>query len=162
MQIYDKKITQNYIKCLIPINGSTIDLWNNAKQHPDELAASGYPNYVAYPNTDWWNEIYKKQWMQKHSISISGKEKRSGYTMSLGYTKNPGIVRSTGYERFQGRINLYSDVTDWLRVGSRIWGHVTNHDVIVTTGVDIFQANTLQRLEYLTYLLKHQWMRITL
>ncbi|MDY6384133.1 MAG: TonB-dependent receptor plug domain-containing protein, partial [Bacteroidales bacterium] len=80
---------------------NTIDLWNNAKQHPDELAASGYPNYVAYPNTDWWNEIYKKQWMQKHSISISGKEKRSGYTMSLGYTKNPGIVRSTGYERFQ-------------------------------------------------------------
>jgi serine/threonine protein kinase len=30
MQIYDKKITQNYIKCLIPINGSTIDLWNNS------------------------------------------------------------------------------------------------------------------------------------
>ena len=113
---------------------NTIDLWTNAKQHPDELAASGYPNYVAYPNTDWWNEIYKKQWMQKHSISISGKEKRSGYTMSLGYTKNPGIVRSTGYERFQGRINLYSDVTDWLRVGSRIWGHVTNHDVSYVDG----------------------------
>ena len=30
IEIYDKKITQNYIKCLIPINGSTIDQWTNS------------------------------------------------------------------------------------------------------------------------------------
>ena len=29
-KIFKKKIIQNYIKCLIPINGNTIDLWNNS------------------------------------------------------------------------------------------------------------------------------------
>ena len=34
---------------------STIDMWEAAKADPNGIAASGYPNYVAYPNTDWWD-----------------------------------------------------------------------------------------------------------
>ena len=96
----------------------------------DGLSASGYPNYVAYPNTDWWSEIYNKSLQQTYNVSISGKEKKSGYTMSFGYVDNPGIIDNSGYNRYQGRINLYSDVTKWLRVGARIWGNVTNQDVL--------------------------------
>lgn len=55
---------------------SSIDLWEAANADPNGTSASGYPNYVAYPNTDWWDEIYTKQWMQKHSISLNGKENR--------------------------------------------------------------------------------------
>ena len=58
---------------------SSIDLWEAAKADPNGISASGYPNYVAYPNTDWWDEIYTKQWMQKHTISLNGKEKKTGY-----------------------------------------------------------------------------------
>lgn len=108
---------------------SIIDTWNTAKQNPNELASTGYPNYVAYPNTDWWSEIYNKKWMQEHSVTVSGKEKKTGYSISFSYNKNPGIVNNTGYDRFQGRINLYTDVNDWLRVGTRIWGNVTDRDV---------------------------------
>lgn len=72
---------------------SSIDLWEAANADPNGTSASGYPNYVAYPNTDWWNEIYTKQWMQKHSISLNGKEKRTGYSMSFSYIDNPGVVK---------------------------------------------------------------------
>lgn len=85
---------------------------------------------MAYPNTDWWSEIYNKSLQQTYNVSISGKEKKSGYTMSFGYVDNPGIIDNSGYNRYQGRINLYSDVTKWLRVGARIWGNVTNQDVL--------------------------------
>lgn len=108
---------------------SSIDLWNVAKADPNGIAASGYPNYVAYPNIDWWDQIYTNQWMQKHTVSINGKEKKSGYTMSFSYTDNPGVVKKSGYKRYMGRVNLFSDVTDWLRVGSRLWGNVTDRDV---------------------------------
>lgn len=101
---------------------SIIDTWREAAKDPDGLSASGYPNYVAYPNTDWWSEIYNKSLQQTYNVSISGKEKKSGYTMSFGYVDNPGIIDNSGYNRYQGRINLYSDVTKWLRVGARIWG----------------------------------------
>lgn len=108
---------------------SIIDTWIAAKKDPNGLSETGYPNYVAYPNTDWWSEIYTKQWMQKHSVAVNGKENKTGYTLSFGYTKNPGVVKKTGYERYEGRVNLYSDVTNWLRVGTRIWGNVTDQDV---------------------------------
>lgn len=109
---------------------SIIDTWRAAAKDPNGMSSSGYPNYVAYPNTDWWSEIYNKSLQQTYNVSISGKEKKSGYTMSFGYVDNPGIIDNSGYNRYQGRINLYSDVTKWLRVGARIWGNVTNQDVL--------------------------------
>lgn len=112
---------------------SSIDLWEAAKADPNGISASGYPNYVAYPNTDWWDEIYTKQSMQKHTISLNGKEKKTGYSMSFSYMDNPGIMKNTGYNRYMGRVNLYSDITDWLRVGTRTSGNVTDQEVSVTS-----------------------------
>lgn len=125
---------------------SSIDTWEAANANPNGIAASGYPNYVAYPNTDWWDEIYTKQWMQKHSISLNGKEKRTGYSMSFSYIDNPGVVKKTGYQRYMGRVNLYSDITDWLRVGTRTWGNVTDRDVS-SSGSGFFNSiNTMKML----------------
>ena len=125
---------------------SSIDTWEAANANPNGIAASGYPNYVAYPNTDWWDEIYTKQWMQKHSLSLNGKEKRTGYSMSFSYVDNPGVVKKTGYQRYMGRINLYSDITDWLRVGTRTWGNVTDRDVS-SSGSGFFNSiNTMKML----------------
>ena len=125
---------------------SSIDTWEAANANPNGIAASGYPNYVAYPNTDWWDEIYTKQWMQKHSLSLNGKEKRTGYSMSFSYVDNPGVVKKTGYQRYMGRVNLYSDITDWLRVGTRTWGNVTDRDVS-SSGSGFFNSiNTMKML----------------
>lgn len=106
----------------------TIQKWRDAEQHPNDYAESGYPNFVAYPNTDWWEEIYQNKWMQKYSVSVNGAEKRSGYNISLSYLDNPGLMRNTGYKRYFFRANVYSDITKWLRAGTRIWGYLTDRD----------------------------------
>ena len=106
----------------------TINQWREAEKDPDGIALSGYPNYVAYPNTDWWDEIYQNNWMQKHSLSVNGSTDKSGYNISLSYINNPGIVDNTGYQRYFGRVNVYSDVTKWLRVGARMWGYHTDRE----------------------------------
>ncbi len=108
---------------------SSIDTWEAAKADPYGIAASGYPNYVAYPNTDWWDEIYTNEWQQKHTVSINGKERKTGYSMSFSFIDNPGVIKNTGYKRYMGRVNLYSDITDWLRVGTRTSGNVTDRSV---------------------------------
>lgn len=118
---------------------SIIDTWKAAKENPNGISSTGYPNYVAYPNTDWWDEIYTKQWMQRHTLSVNGKENRTGYALSFGYTDNPGVIKQTGFQRYDGRINLYNDVTDWLRVGTRISGNVTDQDVSAS-GSDFFNG----------------------
>lgn len=129
---------------------SSIDTWKVANADPNGISVSGYPNSVAYPNTDWWDEIYTKQWMQKHTVSINGKEKRTGYSMSFSYIENPGVVKKTGYTRYMGRVNLYSDITDWLRVGTRIWGNVTDSDVS-DSGSGFFNSINTQKMLPCTY-----------
>lgn len=130
---------------------SSIDTWKAANADPNGIAASGYPNYVAYPNTDWWDEIYTKQWMQKHTVSINGKDTRTGYSMSLSYIDNPGVIKKTGYSRYMARVNLYSDVTSWLRVGTRTWGNVTDQDVSSSGRGDFFDTINTQKMLPCTY-----------
>lgn len=108
---------------------NVIQQWEDAKANPNGIAASGYPNYVAYPNTDWWDHIYNKNWMQRHSLSVSGKEKRTGYQLNFTFFDNPGIMDKSGFKRYSGRVNLYSDITDWLRIGTRTNGYVMNSEV---------------------------------
>ena len=130
---------------------SSIDTWKAAGADPNGIAASGYPNYVAYPNTDWWDEIYTKQWMQNHTVSINGKDSRTGYSMSFSFIDNPGVIKKTGYSRYMGRVNLYSDVTDWLRVGTRTWGNVTDRDVSSSGQDDFFNTINTQKMLPCTY-----------
>ena len=32
----------------------------------------GVPNYVAYPNTDWFDEVFDTGYSQEHNLSVSG------------------------------------------------------------------------------------------
>ena len=59
-----------------PFSDITINQWREAEKDPNGISASGYPNYVAYPNTDWYDEIYSNDWMMKHSLSVTGQEGR--------------------------------------------------------------------------------------
>ena len=124
---------------------SSIDTWKAANADPNGISTSGYPNYVAYPNTDWWDKIYTKQWMQSHTVSINGKDTRTGYSMSFSIIDNPGVVKKTGYTRYMGRVNLYSDITEWLRVGTRTWGNVTDSDVS-SSGSSFFNSINTQKM----------------
>ena len=75
-----------------PFSDITINQWREAEKDPNGISASGYPNYVAYPNTDWYDEIYSNDWMMKHSLSVTGQEGRTGYNLSISYTDNPGFA----------------------------------------------------------------------
>ncbi len=106
-----------------PFSEITINEWREAEKDPNGISLSGYPNYVAYPNTDWYDEIYSNDWMMKHSLSVTGQEGgRTGYNLSVSYIDNPGLIKNTGYQRYFMRTNVYSDITKWLRIGTRMWG----------------------------------------
>ena len=107
---------------------ATINLWREKEKDPYGKADSGYPNYVAYPNTDWYDAIYDGTWMQDYTVQASGSTDKSGYNFSFGYIDNPGILKNSGFKRFFVRSNVYVDVAEWLRVGSRIWGYNTDRD----------------------------------
>lgn len=100
-----------------------IEQWREAEKDPYGLADSGYPNYVAYPNTDWMDAMYNNSFYQRHTVSSSGSSKRIRYNMSLSYYDNPGTMDLTGLKRFSYRANVSSQVKDWLELGMRFYGY---------------------------------------
>lgn len=107
---------------------TTIDKWREAAVRPNDLAESGYPNYAAYPNTDWYDAVYNPKWMQEHSLTLTGAEKKTRYSLSFTYVDNPGLVVNSGMKKYYMRSNIESQVTGFLAVGLNAWGYHTDQE----------------------------------
>lgn len=105
-----------------------IQQWRDAEKNPNQVGDSGYPNYVAYPNTDWIDEIYQTKLMQEHSVSINGNEKKTKYNIGLTYLDNPGMIVNSGVKKYNINLNVISDITNWLEVGAHMWGYHDDQD----------------------------------
>jgi TonB-linked SusC/RagA family outer membrane protein len=97
---------------------STIDLWREKSQRPNELNEHGAPNYVAYPNTDWQRTLFGDGMVHDHNISVGGGSEKIRFNLSASYLDNQGIVDNTGIRRYSLRANLDAEVTKWLTVGT--------------------------------------------
>ncbi len=129
-------------------NQSTINQWRAAAADPNGIAASGYPNYVAYPNTDWYDEVYNPKWMMEHTVTVTGAEKRTRYGLSATYVDNPGLASNSGMKKYYMRANLETDVTNFLTVGMRAWGYHTDQE---RNNIDDLNGNMMQKATPGTY-----------
>lgn len=116
------------VDAALPFSQAMIDLWREKEKDPDGISESGYPNYVAYPNTDWMKAVYDAGIYQKHNISASGAAGGTKYLISMTYVDNPGVIDNTGAKKFLLRANVSSQVTKWLEIGARIWGTESNRE----------------------------------
>ncbi|WP_025762791.1 SusC/RagA family TonB-linked outer membrane protein [Dyadobacter tibetensis] len=88
---------------------------NGVKVQP---LVGGDPNMPA-GNTNWQKEIYKTGFITNSDLTISGGTKTSALSINLGYYKNTGMLRYTGYDRLSGRINANtSTFNGHLKIGA--------------------------------------------
>lgn len=59
-----------------------------------------------FANTNWNDAIFRTAPMTQHSLSVSGGTKDVHYMASVGYLNQDGILKGTGYERFNFRSNI--------------------------------------------------------
>lgn len=104
----------------------SIDGWRAAFINPNGLNAYGVPNYVAYPNTDWFDEVFDTGYSQEHNLSVSGSSDTMKYMISLGYLDNQGVMNrwnlDSSTQKINFRTNLEAKVLKWMTVGTRIYG----------------------------------------
>ena len=66
----------------------------------------------------WFDNIYNKGAVRhEHNVSVEGGSERTKYMLSLGYVNEDGTLVNTGFERYTGRGNIDSQVTDWFKAG---------------------------------------------
>ena len=73
-----------------------------------------------YPNTDWYEHVYRNALITGHNLSIRGGSEKLSSFLSLNYLKQEGIITNTDAERFGMRANLENKENSWLKVGARL------------------------------------------
>ena len=63
-------------------------------------------NALGTANTDWQDEIYQTALSVDHSLTVSGALKNLPYRVSVGYTNQEGILKTSGFERVTASLNL--------------------------------------------------------
>lgn len=111
-------------------SNATIDKWEAAKANPNGLTDHGFPNKVAYPNTDWGKVLFgERKLLQNHNLTLNGGSENTQYLFSVGYFNNPGTMPKTGADNVRMRINLQSKVAKFLTVGTQTFGDLQNTSV---------------------------------
>ncbi|MDR0796459.1 MAG: TonB-dependent receptor [Tannerella sp.] len=91
--------------------------------------ASDVPNLITRANkegTDWFKEIERDAFYSDLSLSVSGGSDKTTYSFTLGYLKNEGVLKYTGYDRFNLRSSIRTDVNKWLTIGQSVTAAFTN------------------------------------
>jgi len=72
-------------------------------------------------NTDWIDETFNSAFVQRYDLSFSGATEKLSYYLSGSYLDQGGTVgEENEYKRYTTRLNLKSDVKEWLEVGANI------------------------------------------
>ncbi len=76
----------------------------------DVLTASEYrqfDNHTDYGmETDWMDELTRNAFSQAYNLAVNGATEKSNYRVSFNYRNANGVVRNTGFEQFNGRLNF--------------------------------------------------------
>jgi TonB-linked SusC/RagA family outer membrane protein len=104
----------------------TIAAWEAANANPNGIYTNPnngnqIPNWLAYPNTDWAQEMFQATTYQKHNISVSGGSATSTYLLSLGFQDNPGTLENTSLQRYNIRANVETKIADIITVGTQTY-----------------------------------------
>ena len=86
------------------------------------------------PNVDYLDAIMRDGILQSHSISISGGTGKTKYFVSGNYFDQQGIIKSSDYKRISSRINIDTEVKDWLRTGVNLNITKATTDIIGSSG----------------------------
>lgn len=68
-------------------------------------------------NFDWQDAMEQQALRTEVGLSVSGGGDTNQYYFSAGYLNDKGIALESGYERFNLRSNITSEITKWLRAG---------------------------------------------
>ena len=75
-----------------------------SKYNADGTPADGAQHLFA--DTDWQDQIYRTAVSTDQNVTLTGAYKNLPYRVSLGYTKQQGVLKTSDYERYTASVSL--------------------------------------------------------
>lgn len=89
------------------------------------LTAEGKMNPEAglkYDDFNWLDAMQRTGNRTDANLNFSGGLDKSDYYVSVGYLNDQGYIINSDFKRFNGRINVNSQIKDWVKAGVNISG----------------------------------------
>src|SRR5690606_31336320 len=76
------------------------------------------------------DEVFRTGQQSNYHLAFSGGSDKTQHYLSLGYTDQVGMIRPATYNRLDGRLNLSTQVTPWLKLStSTVLSRAKDHGV---------------------------------
>ena len=85
-------------------------------------------NLLGTANTDWQKEIYRTATGTDHNLSVAGAAGQLPFRVSVGYTNEDGIMKTSNYNRTSGSISLTPSLFDnHLNINANVSGAISGN-----------------------------------
>jgi len=71
-------------------------------------------------DTNWYDEVYQTGASYSNTISYSGATENTNYYLSVGHTKQEGMLKTNEFERTSARVNIDQKVTSRVSIGTSL------------------------------------------
>jgi TonB-linked SusC/RagA family outer membrane protein len=115
----------------------------------DDPTSITYPKY--HNNTNWDNEVYQQGFTHSYNIGVSGGDEKALYFLSLGYSGNQGIVKTTDLQRLSTRTNADFFLTDNIKLGMNM-GYSSIDRTLLDDGINPYTSPTFLAMVKAPYL----------
>lgn len=125
----------NASKVLTSANGLVYNAYNvPGDQLVDPVTGSLNPGASLLWNESWEDAVYRTASRTNANVNVSGATGRMNYYLSADYLNEEGIVRFSGYKRYNMRLNVNMNATSWLNTGLNLDGSVGNRNNLTSGG----------------------------
>jgi iron complex outermembrane receptor protein len=95
-------------------------------------------------STDWEDAILRTGSTFNHNVSFAGGSPNTQYRASLNYLNQEGVVLSSGFKRYQARVNgTHQAIDGRLRLGLNLTGSQTRDDYVSAENSGGFEGGVL-------------------
>lgn len=83
----------------------------------------------------WFDEALRDNNLrQEYQLSVNGGNDKTTYLLSLGYLDDKGVITNSYFNRYSARLNLNSQVKEWLKMGLNTNYSMTKRNYLTNAG----------------------------
>jgi TonB-linked SusC/RagA family outer membrane protein len=92
------------------------------------------PNARLLWSESWEDALFQTAARTNANVNVSGASDKTDYFMSMGYLNEEGTLKFSGYKRYNMRLSVNTQATDWFKTGINLDGAVANTTGQYATG----------------------------
>lgn len=87
-------------------------------------------SYHILGDVNWLDKIFRQSFSQNYNVSINGGGEKTTYFFSAGFKDIEGLVKKTGLQQGDMRLNLTTQLNDRLKVNLNLNGSIKQNDMM--------------------------------